>query len=289
MNISAFNPLKTIQSRIFSLFFAFIGLIITEAIASETSNEQQWIEQIRNNIKVGQPQDLPVKGAAGDENTFFSIYTPHTTAKPRGAIILIHDIGAHPDWQDVIHPLRTEFPNKGWASLAIQSPPMSAKQQKNPNEDSEKQLIESASPRIDAAITFLRSKSYTNIAIISHGFGSLISLNFLQAKVNAKTSDGRPLVNAAVLIGTPSSGTSTPHNSPAMIEKITIPLLDIYGSRDNDNVLHSAKARKAAAHKAGNKQFRQTETIGANHFYHGLDDELVNYIYYWLNKTLKSP
>ena len=285
MNISAINPLKSIQIRIFSLIPVVMLLILTELNAADTGAEQQWLEQIRNNIDIGQPQDLPLKDAAGADSTFFSIYTPHTTAKPKGAVILMHGLGAHPDWKDVIHPLRTELPDKGWASLSIQLPlSASAKQ----DESSQKQLIESTVPRIDAAIAFLRSQSYDYIALISHGYGSLISLNFLQAKADARTPDDKPLVNAAVIISTPSSGTSIPHNSPAMIEKLSIPLLDLYGSRDNANVMRSAKARKAAAYKAANKQFRQTETIGANHFYQGLDDELVSYIYYWLNKTLKS-
>lgn len=286
MNFSAFNPLNTIQIGIFSLFPVFLLSMFSEVNATDNISEQQWAEQIRQHIDTGQALDLPLPGGDAKESHFFSIFTPHTNKKPKGGIILLHDIGAHSDWQDVIHPLRTKLPEKGWASLSIQLP-LNKPQKQDAN--GQKQLIESTMPRIDAAIAFLRSKSYQYIVLVAHGYGTLISLNFLQAKASASSPDGTPLVNAAIIIGTPSSGNTMPLNSAAMIEKITIPLLDLYGSRDNLSVVRSAKARKAAAHKAGNQAYRQTQTIGANHFYTGLDEELLNYVYYWLNKTLKSP
>ena len=94
-----------------------------------TDSEQRWAEQLRDNIVIGEPTDLPLTGVKSDgsagksaENTFFSIYTPHTTSSPKGAVILMHGSGAHPDWGDIIHPLRSELPDKGWATLSIQLP-----------------------------------------------------------------------------------------------------------------------------------------------------------------------
>lgn len=197
----------------------------------------------------------------------------------------MHGTGAHPDWGDIINPLRSELPDKGWATLSIQLPLVFPEQK---DEESLKKVIESAVPRIEAAISFLKAKSYNRIILVSHSFGTLMALNFLQINVDTVGSDGVPLVSAAVIIGTTSSGASAPFNSPLMIEKIKIPLLDLYGSNDLDKVLRSAKARKTAAHKADNKKYRQVETIGANHFYNGLDDELVIYVSNWLNK-IYSP
>ena len=254
-----------------------------------TDSEQRWAEQLRDNIVIGEPTDLPLTGVKSDgsagksaENTFFSIYTPHTTSSPKGAVILMHGSGAHPDWGDIIHPLRSELPDKGWATLSIQLP-LAIPEQKD--EESLKKVIDSSVPRIEEAINFLKAKSYDRIVLVSHSFGTLMALNFLQLKADAKNPDEIPLISAAVIIGTPSSGTSAPFNSPMMIEKIKIPLLDLYGSNDLDKVMRSAKARKTAANKAQNKNYRQVETIGANHFYNGLNDELVIYVSNWLNKT----
>ena len=106
-----------------------------------------------------------------------------------------------------------------------------------------------------------------------------MALNYCQSDAASAS------ISSAIVIGTPSSGKTIPLSSPAMIEKIKLPLLDLYGSEDLLSVLKSAKARKNAAIKAGNKNYRQVETIGANHFYNGLNDELLIYISGWLNKN----
>ncbi len=272
------------------------GMVIdihAETIAAANSaREKHWAEQLRDTIVIGEAIDLPITESTGGKNTFFAIFTAETTATPRGAIVLMHGAGVHPDWGDVIHPLRTELPDKGWATLSIQLPLTSPENDQDQEQDkkeaaSKKQLIEASVARIDAAISFLKSRSYQQIVLISHSFGSLMALNFLQLKMAAETGDTPP-VKGAVLLGTPSSGTSLPLNSPSMIEKITLPLLDLYGSADRDNVLRSAKARKTAAHKAGNQRYRQAKIIGANHFYNGLNDELLTYVSGWLSKNISN-
>lgn len=243
--------------------------IINPVHAENSDSEKRWAEQLRDNIVIGDPVDLP----------FFALYTAHTTAQQKGAVILMHGTGAHPDWGDIIHPLRIELPDKGWATLSIQLPLLLPDKK---DAESKVQVIESSAARIDTAIKFLNSKGYKKIVLIAHSFGSLMALNYLQ-------TDKDPFkITAAVIIGTPSSAKSAPLNSPAMIEKVKRPLLDLYGSEDLTSVMQSAKTRKAAASKAANKNYRQVETIGANHFYNGLDEELVIYISGWLNTQVSN-
>lgn len=243
--------------------------IINPVYAENTESEKRWADQLRDNIVIGEPVDLP----------FFALYTPHTTTQQKGGIILMHGTGAHPDWGDIIHPLRIELPDKGWATLSIQLPLLLPDKK---DDETKQQVIESSAIRIDAAVKFLNSKGYDKIVLIAHSFGSLMALNYLQ-------TDKEPLkIKAAVIIGTPSSGKSAPLNSPLMIEKVKQPLLDLYGSEDLMSVMQSAKARKAAARKAANKNYRQVETIGANHFYNGLGEELLIYISGWLSKQIST-
>lgn len=259
----------------FTLFTLLLNFNLSAQAANEES-EQRWADQLRDNIVIGEPVDIPY----GDKK-FFAIYTEHTTPKPKGAVIIMHGTGAHPDWSDIIHPLRTELPDKGWASLAIQLPLMPVEKNEDISKENElkKQVIEASVPRINAAIQFLEAKEYTNITLIAHSFGSLMALNYCQSDAASA------LIRSAIVIGTPSSGKIIPLSSPAMIEKIKLPLLDLYGSEDLLSVLKSAKARKNAAIKAGNNNYRQVETIGANHFYNGLNDELLIYVSGWLNKN----
>ncbi len=281
MKISAYHHINRAQ-RPFGLFLprqiwhnmsiimlCLLFNIISPVYAENSESEKRWADQLRDNIVIGDPVDLP----------FFALYTPHTTTNQKGAVILMHGTGAHPDWGDIIHPLRIELPDKGWATLSIQLPLLLADKK---DAESKKQVIESSTARIDAAIKFLNSKGYNKIALIAHSFGSLMALNYLQ------TDKDSLKIKAAIIIGTPSSGKSAPLNSPAMIEKVKLPLLDLYGSEDLMSVMQSAKARKTAARKAANKNYRQVETIGANHFYNGLDEELVIYISGWLNKQVSN-
>lgn len=280
MKISADHHINRAQ-RPFGLFLArltrynkyiiplcFISSIISPVYAANSESEKRWADQLRDNIVIGEPVDLP----------FFALYTPrttaYTTAKQKGAVILMHGTGAHPDWGDIIHPLRIELPDKGWATLSIQLPLLLPDKK---DAEAKKQVIESSAVRIDAAVKFLNSKGYDKIVLLAHSFGSLMALNYLQ-------TDKDPLkIKAAIIIGTPSSGTSAPLNSPLMVGKVKIPLLDLYGSEDLMNVMLSAKARKTAAQQAANKNYRQVETVGANHFYHGLDEELLTYVSGWLS------
>jgi len=289
MNISAINTLFPSKFKFLLLLISLIFLSSSKVIAVNLESEKRWAEQLRDNIVVGEAVDLPLVGVKSDsaasqgaENTFFGIYTPHSTDKPKGAIILLHGTGAHPGWGDVIHPLRVELPDKGWATLSIQLP-LALPDKKD--EESLKKVIDASVPRIEAAINYLNSKTYGRIVIISHSFGSLMALNFLELKTQAANKDNSPIIAAAVIIGTPSSGTTAPFNSPKMIEKINTPLLDLYGSNDLDVVIHTAKARKIAAKKAKNRKYRQSKTIGADHFYNGLNNELISYVSNWLKKT----
>ena len=40
----------------------------------------------------------------------------------RGAVLLLHSMAGHPDWPEVIAPLRASLPQSGWTTLSIQLP-----------------------------------------------------------------------------------------------------------------------------------------------------------------------
>ena len=252
--------------------------IFRPALAENYEQEKRWAEQLREFLVIGEAVDLPLTNGVSGASSFFAIFTPQNTAKPKGAVILLHGTGAHPDWSDVIHPLRTQLPDKGWATLSLQMPLLNEDKKTN---ESRTAVIEASIERINAAVKFINDKGeYKRIHILGHSFGALMTLNYL---VNKSATQPFP-VSGAILIGTPSIATKIPLNSPAMIEQVAqLPLLDLYGSNDLRGITETAKFRKAAALKAGNNKYRQKETIGANHFYSGLDDELVQYVSSWLS------
>ena len=77
-------------------------------------------------------------------------------------------------------------------------------------------------------------------------------------------------------------------DTTAQMAKIKLPILDLYGSRDLDTVLNAVQPRAAAMRKAKHEQYRQVEIEGADHFFVGLEDELVRRVYGWLEQLIKT-
>ena len=62
-------------------------------------------------------------------------------------------------------------------------------------------------------------------------------------------------------------------------------MLDIYGDDDLESILKSVDARAEAAKKAGNNSYTQVMVAGSNHFFDDKEDELVETIADWLEKS----
>ena len=90
-------------------------------------------------------------------------------------------------------------------------------------------------------------------------------------------------ITAFAAIGMSVHDGANPHaGNLGSLEKIKLPVLDLYGSQDLEPVLNSVKDRAKAARKAGNKDYRQVKVTGANHFFQGLEADLVSRVKSWL-------
>jgi pimeloyl-ACP methyl ester carboxylesterase len=251
----------------------FAGLAIMPAgFASDSAKEQRWSEQIVDSLLVGDAVWLEAEG-----QRFLGIYTSDLSGKPKGAVILLHGMGVHPNWPDVIYPLRTQLPEYGWATLAIQMPVLS----NDAKLADYAPLIPEAAPRIKAAASYLTEQGYDHIAVIGHSLGATMGSACL-------ASDAPPGLMGLVTIGMGTSKLDAKLDNLSHLEKISVPVFDLYGSRDLDAVRDSATARAKAARSAGNTNYRQNEVEGADHFFVGLDDELVRRIRGWLDHLLDS-
>ncbi len=248
------------------LFFIVFAVINTLAIASDYKKEQRWANQIVDYLIDGDAQWLTV-----NQHKFLSIYTQAQTLPATGAAIIIHGSGVHPNWEEVILPLRTALPEKGWSTLSIQMPVLA-----NDADYSEyANVFIEVTPRIEAAIQYLQKKGIKHIVIIAHSLGSTMSAYYL-------SSNPKPQVQAFVAIGMPGTSKDVRMNNIKSLAKINIPVLDLYGSNDLSSVIDSAKARKQAA--ANNPHYSQHMSNGANHFFSDNNAELIKLVSNWLNK-----
>jgi len=257
-----------------SLLILLILVYTSLVFATDEAKEQRWAAQVSDSLLTGDVAWLPRKSGK-----FLAIYTENQASKTKGAVILLHGIGAHPDWPEVIHPLRTTLPEFGWSTLSIQMPVLTNDKRAHDYMP----LMDEVAERIDAAIKFLQQKKIYNVVIMAHSLGTVMSAHYLANTPDAKL---RAYVGIS-MIGSDqpkeSKNASPPWNIKAL-ETIKIPVLDIYGSEDNASVINSAKKRKNSAAKNNNTRYRQVVIKGADHFYHGYETALLKRIRSWLSR-----
>ena len=244
-----------------------IALISTPLWASDKAKEQRWADQIVDTLMIGEAHWLE----PGDERVL-ALVTEHTTDKAKGGAIVVHGIGAHPNWPEVIHPLRSQLPDHGWMTLSVQMPILENQADARDYEP----LFEEVTPRFEAAIDYLRQQGIENIVILAHSMGAAMSTHYLASNPDHP-------IRAFVGIGMNQSDIDIMDNA-SNLEQITIPVLDLYGSRDLDGVMASVKKRATGAARAGNDNYRQLEIEGADHFFNGMADTLVKRVYSWIER-----
>ncbi|MDH5435733.1 MAG: alpha/beta hydrolase family protein, partial [Gammaproteobacteria bacterium] len=123
-----------------------------------------------NGLDIGQPIWIQ-----SGEDKIFAIYTQETRGDTQGGVILIHDLGNHPDWPAVISPLRTRLPTLGWSTLSLQMPVLG----KNANLKEYGVIFDKVPAYIKAAIEYFRTQNIGNVVIIGHGLGAAMGATYL--------------------------------------------------------------------------------------------------------------
>ena len=91
---------KIISGFVLGLFIIAFGAS-AHATNSDVAKEKRWAEQVIDGLLDG--DELWLNDGSGHE--FLGILTEGDTDSGR-AVILVHGIGVHPNWPDVIYPLR---------------------------------------------------------------------------------------------------------------------------------------------------------------------------------------
>lgn len=240
---------------------------------SDLEKEQRWKAQISDSLMSGDLVELKAADLA-----FTGIFTEASDGPTGRAALLVHGIGAHPDWPDVIYPLRSELPEHGWSTLSIQMPILA-------NDAEVKDylpLFDEVAPRMNSAIAWLKAQGNDTVVIVAHSLGASMAARYLADTPQAG-------VGGLVAIGMSVIELDDKMNGALALEKITLPVLDLYGSRDLDQVVASAETRARAARKAPNPDFRQITVEGADHFFVGVEDELIRRVYGWLKTGFEKP
>ncbi len=254
--------------KLTSVSLAFCLFSALTCVASDDKREAEFAADIQKTLNVGHAVWLESAG-----KKFLSLYTD-TAKNPRsGVIILLHDVGGHPNQQAIIKNLRTFFPEHHWATLSIQMP---VREASAPAQDYYA-LFPEAKTRLLEAIKFAKSEKAEKVVVIGYGLGGLMASYSL---ADSKSGD----VNALVTISLPVSETNeVAAQTLTLIPKLTLPMLDIYGALDMPNVVNSARERQVVGKI--NPNYRQVKLDNEGHLYLHDDGLLVKRIYSWIDKT----
>lgn len=250
--------------------FIFTG---SSSVASDYAREKRMAEEIVDAILDGDAVFLKA-----NDHEFLSIYTEAADAdeKIRGTAIILHGRGFHPDWQDAINPLRVGLTESGWNTLSVQMPVL----EKQAKYYDYLPLFAEAIPRIEAAIAFAReqstdSQSGQKIVLIAHSCGAHMAMAW--ADVESFES-----IDAYVGIGMGATDYKQPMKHAFPLDKIKVPVFDVYAENDYPAVLKMADERLRLIRAAANKKSAQAVVKGADHYYVDRGEALTEVVEKWL-------
>ncbi|MBI2993906.1 MAG: DUF3530 family protein [Gammaproteobacteria bacterium] len=219
-------------------------------------------------------QDEVLRLRAGARE-FTALFKPATTANQGRAVLILHGMSGHADWPDVVAPLRNSLPAQGWATLSIQLPvlPPSA-----PWADYDTTLRR-VPARIDSALACLSRLRYGKLAVIGYGYGAMAAAQFLAARGKGFSAFvGISMLAPPFLMPRPDLLDSLRH--------ISVPVLDIYGSRDHADILREVDDRRRAGTQDRTRSYEQFAIEGADHDYAGYEPMLISRIAGWLERSV---
>jgi alpha/beta superfamily hydrolase len=239
--------------KLLTLLLLMIGTVNAQ-ITPDYAKETRWAEQVEDGLMDGDSVWL-----TASDHEFMAIYTPSETDTKRTAVV-VHGLGVHPDWVQVIQPLRVALTSQGFNTLSIQMPVL----ENDAHSGEYKQVLGHADLRIKAAVEYLEKEGLVSDVLVAHSLGSVMSTHYLANFVHP--------FKRFVGIG---MGPATAE----YLKKIDIPVFDLYGDEDLEAVLTSVKDRANAS--KNNSNYSQMK-VSADHFFNDKDSLLIESVGTWL-------
>ncbi len=249
------------------------GVVYADVSAAvpDRAREQRLKEQIVDALLDGEPIELRT---AADE-PFLALQTDSATVPARGTAVILHGRGFHPDWADVVHPLRVGLTAHGWNTLSIQLPVLG----KAARYYDYLPLFPAAGARIEAALDAARKLSAGRVVLIAHSCGSHMAQHWI---LSNDPATGQPF-DAFVGIGMGATDYQQPMREPFALDKVKVPVLDLYGDDDYPAVHRLADERLAAMHAGGNAASAQIVVPHADHYFRDRGEALLEAVSAWLD------
>jgi len=207
------------------------------------------------------------------DHEFLTIYMESDTQAALGTVIIMHGRGYHPNWPELVYPLRTGLTEHGWNTLSIQMPVLD-------NESSfydYLNILDEAHPRINAAMDFLKQKNEKKIILMAHSCSVHMAIDWLHKNKQEN-------VSGFIGVGMGSTDRGQPMPAPFPLAHIKAPVLDIRGEDDYPAVIRNAPRRLKNIKIAGHPKSQQRVVAKSDHYYTGHENALLIEIADWLKR-----
>ena len=228
--------------------------IVFAQLVPDYAKEARWASFVDDGLMDG---DVVLLNA--NDHEFLSIYTESESDTKQTAVIA-HGLGVHPDWPQVIQPIRVALTERGFNTLSIQMPVL----ENGMGSESYMPLLADADNRINSAVDYLTAQGLEANVLIAHSLGSVMSTHYLANNANP--------FNRYVGIGMPKTAAQ-------YLSEIDIPVLDLYGDEDIPSVMRGIQGKQRASKH--NPNYRQ-KMVSADHFFNDKDELLINEVSAWL-------
>ena len=256
---------RSVYLSVLASLFLVMGMSVNAG--SDLEREQRLASEIVDSIMDGEPVMLEADGTG-----FLAIYAETDADKPRGAVLVLHGRGYHPNWMDVVYPVRTGMLEHGWNTLSIQLPVLD----KEATYNDYLPLFDTSVGRINAAIEHLKEQGNDFIVMVAHSCGTHMANRWIE-------QTGGAGVSAMVMIGMGATDKGQPMQDEFHLDKLRVPVLDIMALEDFPAVRGYAPVRLVQIKSANLSMSRQRVIPGANHYFTNRGDALVEVIADWLD------
>ena len=186
------------------------------------------------------------------------------------AILYLHGRGLNPNEQNLAYPIRTKMSDT-FNTYSIQLPVL----KKDSTYYEYEKIFYDSDARIESAIDNILNNN-KKIIIIAHSCGVHMLMSYIN---NNELSSS---VKSLILIGSGAVDRGQRLINPYPYDKISVPILDIYGENDFKLVLKKSKERLELI-KEISKKSKQVEIKLSNHYHVDNSDELIDKVKKWLS------
>ncbi len=259
------------RTLLFPLLLLVSALQAASAAEPNYEREERMAAEIVDVLFEGEPVEL----IAGDRS-FLTIFTE--ADEPKGTVVILHGRGYHPDWENVVSPLRVGLVEQGWNTLSIQLPVL----EKSAKYFDYVDLFDLAGPRIEAALAYAHQQDAGKVVLLAHSCGSHMAQRWIKNSPDQTVTQ----FDAYVGIGMGATDYKQPMVEAFQLDKMPMPLLDLYGAEDFPAVLRKAPERLEMMQRAGHSLSAQVVIPKADHYYKGKGQAqlMVNAVAEWLDK-----